>query len=315
MFGFSLLVTGAVSIISVLIVGLFAFWGVSRISSASGADSEAIVAGSIATILLGSLIPIVLSIAAVAVLQGVIVLEVARGTLGEKHTLAGLLRAARGRIWALIGWALLATLVVSLAVTIVVVAIVLLVTFGGPAGIGVSVGLGLLAGLGFAVLGAWLWTRLCLVPTAIVIERLPIRQAVSRSWSLTIGYFWKTLGIQLLVAVIISVVSQVVSIPLSIVMSFVSVLINPQGDVDASIGVIVVIYALTLLLSVVISAISAVIQSATTALIYIDIRMRKEGLDLELARFVEARQAGDDSVPDPYLVRPSAPAPAPPAYT
>ncbi len=28
--------------------------------------------------------------------------------------------------------------------------------------------------------------------------------------------------------------------------------------------------------------------------------MRKEGLDLELIRFVEARQVGDTSVPDPF---------------
>ncbi len=44
-------------------------------------------------------------------------------------------------------------------------------------------------------------------------------------------------------------------------------------------------------------------QSSATALIYIDLRMRKEGLDVELVRFVEARQAGDASVPDPYLLR------------
>ena len=44
-------------------------------------------------------------------------------------------------------------------------------------------------------------------------------------------------------------------------------------------------------------------QSSATALLYIDLRMRKEGLDLELVRFVEARQAGDTSVPDPYLPR------------
>jgi len=55
-------------------------------------------------------------------------------------------------------------------------------------------------------------------------------------------------------------------------------------------------------ISVVFGAIALVAQSATPALLYIDIRMRKEGLDLELLRFVEARQTGDTSVVDPYLV-------------
>ena len=61
------------------------------------------------------------------------------------------------------------------------------------------------------------------------------------------------------------------------------------------------------------------VQSAATALIYLDLRIRREGLDLELARFVEAKQSGDQAVPDPYLtsqlagagLRRQYPAPAP----
>jgi membrane-anchored glycerophosphoryl diester phosphodiesterase (GDPDase) len=147
------------------------------------------------------------------------------------------------------------------------------------------------------------------VPIVIVIERLSIRAAIRRSWSLTIGYFWKTLGIQLLVAVIISAVSNIVSLPLSFILGLAGGLLNPQADEGVGIAVIVVAYILSIVVSVVVGAVSAVVQSATTALIYIDIRMRKEGLDLELARFVEARQAGVP-VPDPYLLRQAAPTPA-----
>ena len=56
-------------------------------------------------------------------------------------------------------------------------------------------------------------------------------------------------------------------------------------------------YIVTILVALVFGAIAAVVQTATTGLIYIDLRMRKEGLDLELTRFVEARNAGDSSVP------------------
>ena len=45
---------------------------------------------------------------------------------------------------------------------------------------------------------------------------------------------------------------------------------------------------MTILIGLVLGAVAAVVQSAATALIYIDLRMRKEGLDLELARFVES---------------------------
>ena len=50
----------------------------------------------------------------------------------------------------------------------------------------------------------------------------------------------------------------------------------------------------------IVGAVASVVQSATTALIYIDLRMRKEGLDLELVQFVESAQSGRNIVPDPY---------------
>jgi hypothetical protein len=57
---------------------------------------------------------------------------------------------------------------------------------------------------------------------------------------------------------------------------------------------------LTTVVTSLVGAVTAIISSASTSLIYIDLRMRKEGLDLDLVRFVEARQGGDNSVADPY---------------
>ena len=51
----------------------------------------------------------------------------------------------------------------------------------------------------------------------------------------------------------------------------------------------------------IVGAICSVVQTAAISLLYIDLRMRKEGLDLQLVRYVEARQAGQE-LPDPYLV-------------
>jgi uncharacterized membrane protein YciS (DUF1049 family) len=59
----------------------------------------------------------------------------------------------------------------------------------------------------------------------------------------------------------------------------------------------------------VVTAVGLVLQSATASLLYLDLRMRKEGLDLELLRYVEARQTGAE-VADPYLPQPHAAAPA-----
>jgi hypothetical protein len=89
-------------------------------------------------------------------------------------------------------------------------------------------------------------------------------------------------------------------------------LLNPNASEEGSIAMSVVLLVATALLSVVFGAISLVILSSVVALIYIDLRMRKEGLDLELARYVEARQAGTTTVENPYeVVHRAAAGPAP----
>jgi hypothetical protein len=170
-------------------------------------------------------------------------------------------------------------------------------------GIGLAVLLGLLAGAAAVAAALWLGTKLALVPSVLMLERLPLRAAVARSWSLTTGYFWKTLGVLLLVSVIIQVVSSIIATPLQLVVGFGTAFIDPNGSNEGVLIGAAVVYLLTIVFALVFGAIGAVVQGATPALLYIDIRMRKEGLDLDLSRFVEARQAGDASVPDPYLPR------------
>jgi len=314
-FGFSLLVTGAIYVVSLGVVGFVTFFTLSRVQFAnSSQDADALMAGSVGVIILSALVPAALAVVGSAILQGVISLEVARATLGEKLRLPGLWRGAKGRIGALIGWSGILVAAVLLAVTIAAVLIGLIVAFGGTAGLVAGILLGLLLGAGAVALAAWLGTKLSLVPSALMLERLPLRAAIARSWSLTKGFFWKTFGTLLLVSAIIYVVSSIVSTPLQLVVSFGTTFLDPNGSNGGLITGVIVVYVLTIIFGVVFGAIGAVVQAATPALLYIDIRMRKEGLDLELSRFVEARQAGDASVPDPYLPK-APPVAAPTAPT
>jgi len=94
---------------------------------------------------------------------------------------------------------------------------------------------------------------------------------------------------------------QVISAPLSFLAPMLSFLLDPNDQGQANVGLTVGIALLATVVTVAFGAIGAVVQSAATALIYLDLRIRKEGLDLELARFVEARQSGNQTAPDPYL--------------
>lgn len=317
-FGLALLIEGITVVVTAGVVALVFVNTFSRIANAtSNTASDEIVNGSIGLLLLAYLVPITLGIFGTAISQGIFSLEVARGTLGEKLTLGGLWRRARGRLGAIFGWfwAILGIAVGAIIVISVLVAVI--VAVGGAAGAAIGIILGVLVFLAMLVLAAYLVPKLSLVPTVLMLERLTLGKAIARSWSLTRGYFWRTFGIELLVVVIINTATSVVSFPLEIVSGAIGGLFNQTGDQSTAIAITVVIGGISLILAVVLGAVASVVQSSTTALIYIDLRMRKEALDLDLIRFVEARQAGDDSVPDPYLIRPVAapvfvPQPPPP---
>ena len=143
------------------------------------------------------------------------------------------------------------------------------------------------------------------MPSAIVLERLGVVASIRRSGRLTDGYFWKTLGVQYLIAFIVGTVSQIVLTPITILYTMAISVVDPTGSTAEDWIAPALLYIALIVVSLLVASITSVVQSATIAFIYIDLRMRKEGLDLELIRFVEARQSGDSTVADPYLVRPT----------
>jgi hypothetical protein len=323
-FGLALLIESITVVLSAGVLGLVFVFAFSRIQNATSASSaDTISNGSVGLILLAYLVPITLGIFGLAITQGVFAMEVARGTVGEKLTLRGLWHQSKGRLWPLIGWlwAVVGTAIVLYIVFILV--IVLAVAIGGSGGVALAILFGIFGALGALALVAWLYAKLSLVPAALLVERLTLGRAIARSWSLTGGYFWRTLGIELLVGIILNTAASVVTAPLEIVFIAVTGLFNQTGDHTTAIVIAVILGAVTIALTVVVGAVASVVQSASTALLYLDLRMRKEALDLQLIRFVEARQVGDESITDPYLVAaaalhapvgwPTPPPPAPPA--
>ncbi|MBC7725719.1 MAG: glycerophosphoryl diester phosphodiesterase membrane domain-containing protein [Burkholderiaceae bacterium] len=313
-FGTGLVLQSAIVFLTLLVAGLVAWATLSRVDFAStSADTESIIAGSIGAIALAALVPAALAVPATAIMQGLIVLEIARQTVGERLRLPRLWALATGRIWALVGYSVAfgAAWFVAIGLIVVVVA-VLSVT--GTAGVVIGILLAIVLSLALLAAGFWLTTKLAFVPSAIMLERLPITRAIARSWTLTRGSFWKILGTMLLVSVILGFASSLVSTPIQVITGIAGSLFAPTGDQTALIVIVVISYLVLLIAVLVVSAISLVVQSATTVLLYIDQRIRKEGLDLDLARYVEQRDAGTSPV-DPFeSVRPAASAPpAPPA--
>ena len=294
------------------------FASMSRVYSTSSiADQDAFAAGSFFLALLVGVVASALVLVATALLQALIIVEISRGTLGEKLTFAQAWARARPRFWAVVGYTTL--LVVAIVVAVTLVFVLLAVVTAGIASSGASTGSTNFGAMIAVILGgealvflvggflwAWLGTKLAFVPSAIVLERLPMRRAIARSWTLTRGFFWRTFGILILVYAMVWFATQLVSVPVQVVAGLGGSLLDPTGVTGTSPQSVVAPLAITFVLAYAViafvSSIGMVVEAATTALLYLDLRMRKEGLDLELARFVEARQTGAD-VPDPYLPR------------
>jgi hypothetical protein len=284
----------------VLVYGLGALIGFSaadRIAQATDADRGAIIAGTIAEGVVGGLLALAVAVFGGALLQGVVVVVVARGTLGEKPGVGAVLKRARRSVLPLAGYAVLLGLAEIIAVGLVVLLVVLAAAAGNTAGVVVAVLTGVLGGLGLLVLIAWLTVKLALVPSAIVLEHLGIRAGIARSWVLIRGSFWRTFGLIILLMVILGVAAQIVNIPFSILGSVLSGILAPNGSdsFQGTIGAVLISTVPSLIVASLVGAITGIAEAAARALVYLDLRMRREGLDLELRRAVESQEPTEDA--------------------
>lgn len=302
-FGAALLLNALVVFISSGISTIILFSGIDRASRASLADSPTIVFGTFALAFVASILAIGISIVAQAMLQGIISVEVSRATLGEKLTLRQLVALGRGRWWALIGWTALVGVAVFTALAVLIGLSLGFFIVGEPAAIAGGVIFLILGGLGYLVLAAWLSTKVAFVPAAIIVERLPLGVAVRRSWTLVRGAFWRVFGTMILIIVMVNVASSVVATPFQFAASFAFPIANPAGEFETDFTLFLVLNLVVVAITAVIGAIGSVITTAAASLLYIDRRMRTEGLDLELQRHVELRASGVAG-DDPYLTAP-----------
>lgn len=314
--GFALCTQVVGYLITIVAVGGVALWSFSRLDTLRpGTDDwDAVLAGSIAlTVAAGVVLGLAVTALSVVV-QGIVVAEVSREVVAEKQTLGQLWARVRPVFWRLLGYTLLLTLAVAIAVGLAALALIAIGSTG-PGGIVGAVVLGILFLLGAIPLGLWLTTKLSLVTPTIVLERATIRGAIARSWVLIRGRFWVALGVIVIISVSISVLAQVVSIPFSLASTLISTVVTPTGEPTATAIVsLIVATLLTEAVILLVQAIGIVVQATATTLIYVDCRMRHEGLDLDLLAYVERRDAGAQDLPDPYTPHPERPHPARPAY-
>jgi hypothetical protein len=199
--------------------------------------------------------------------MGIMAISVSDSVIGRKVSVSEAWRRVGKRAWFLIGFSLLSALVVLVAYALAVGIVAALFVVDPTVGL---IGLFLvLAGL--LVVGVWVFTRVLLVSPALAVEGGGFWATFRRAWKLTQGTFWRVLGIYLLTSLILSVIGQVVALPVGLVMSLFMMTANDAG--------ITISYAITYVIT---GGMSVLFLGGVTALLYIDTRMRREGLDVQL---------------------------------
>jgi hypothetical protein len=230
------------------------------------------------------------SVAGIITLLGMVLatamltIVVSRAVLGRSVTMSEAWQDSRSRLLRLLALVVLVTLVAVLAVGLPT----LLAALTG------SIWLTVLAVIGGVVLAVWLWVGLSLSAPALMLERQGIRSAMRRSWKLVRGSWWRIFGILLLIQVLVTIVSGIIEFPVSI-LAGIAAGQGADSFFEGSVSELSWTYlAISGIGAVIAATITLPISAGVTALLYIDQRIRREALDLELAR---AAGLGGDPAP------------------
>ena len=221
-------------------------------------------------------VSIVLAFIVDTVLTGLLTVVIGRSVLGHKITAGEAWQIARPRMAALIGATLLIPLIlIGLWAAYAIVLVILAVLHAPGALIG---GLAALGAIATIILTIWFTIMFRMAAQAVVLEREGPVRALGRSWRLVRGSFWRVLGITLLAGLIVVVTAGVLQIPFSLFAAMAgggnSLLPSTGGNVA---GILISAVG-----GVVAGAVARPISAGVAVLLYVDLRMRREGLDLVL---------------------------------
>lgn len=231
---------------------------------------------------LGSLGMLALASAAIAgILQvlgtGMLTHVMGRSAIG-KHTTAGeAWQLVRPQAFRLIGATVLVALLSGAAFLLPIVPGVVLLTLGatGPGAALLVLGLGV-----SVVLGVWVSFELVLTTPTLALEDCGPLTAMRRSWHLVRGGFWRTLGIVFVGTLLGQAVGSVAAVPFTLIGGGGGGELDTLAVFSAAIGGMVTIL------------VALPFVAGVTALVYIDRRIRTEGLATKLASAAASGEGG-----------------------
>ncbi|MEU3553925.1 glycerophosphoryl diester phosphodiesterase membrane domain-containing protein [Streptomyces fragilis] len=246
-------------------------------TSVDSSDFAGLMAATGAVYLVAMVVMLLGTTAAAALLTPVI----SQAVLGRPATVGQAWRTSKPQFFRLVGLTLLIPVIlIAVVLGCLLPGILLLAADARPAGILLLV----LGSLACLPLLTWLNFKWSLASPALILEKQPVFRSMSRSAKLVKGSWWRIFGIQLLASIIAGMLAFMVQVPfevLGMILDGFSPDTYFSGGLD-SFGA--VYYILNSIGGVIAQTITLPFAAGVTVLLYIDRRIRREALDLELAR-------------------------------
>jgi hypothetical protein len=225
-----------------------------------------------------SLLAAFVSFIATTVLSGMLIAVLSQAVLGRKMSIGEAWAAVRHRIPGLFGLSLLVALLLGVVIVAGVVPLVIAAIAEAPGPLILVLGVFVPASWVVALYFGVYWS---LAAPAYVLEGVPVTAALRRSFQLVRTQWWRVFAILLLGGLIAVVISSILSVPFTLGATFLDTSLDPT---DPFAGTSTLGLVLTSVGTILASTVTAPFSAGISGLLYFDQRIRREALDIELAR-------------------------------
>ena len=283
LFGFTIIVMTVVALLSLAgtMLPLFSFTSLMSNDLDPQASSKALLDSaylSVVSTIVGYIALLAGSFLAGTVLDGVLSVAVSQLVIGKKITFKQSWALVKPRLWSMLGASLLSMLAVGSPLLVLVILFFMsLYSWPGSDAFFSLFGLLLALALPVVLVSYVISIRFLYAPICTVLEEKGPIEAVKRSWALTSGSFWVTLGRVILINVVVGFIAgmivQIIGI-IAVIFMF-TILGDPSSD-PSTVWSTIILYGVISALQMLAYSLVVPILAAYQTLMYVDEKIRKE---------------------------------------
>lgn len=206
--------------------------------------------------------------------------------VNQPETVKAAQEQVRPHLWSFLGAQILVgvlLLVVQFGLSLVQSLILNLLGFVAGQSSSLYVVLTLIVNLASIAAYIWVYSRLLIPELPLAMEsNMDASKAVSRSWDLTQSYVLKLQGVVLVTSLLTLPLLSLAMIPLMVAFFTMIALLTTSASSAASLGTLFGSFALGIILVILASIVISPLWQAVKAVVYYDLKSRREGLGLKL---------------------------------